>query len=123
MKRRSMKKAVTVLMGMAMTVTLFTAAVPANACGEERETAAVETVVAPRAVACPHCGSSVGRHTSVAWNPWYRTGNQRNCDKHPWGIDLELQRDGMETITCSQCGFGISSQSKSEFSWECHGFD
>ncbi len=123
MKRKGMKKVVTVLMGMAMAVTLFTAAVPASACEGEDNAVVVETVVAPRTVACPHCGSSVGRHTSTAWADWYRTGKERNCDKYPWGIDLELQRDGMKTITCSQCGLGISSQSVSEFSWECHGFN
>lgn len=119
-----MKKVVTVLMGMAMAVTLFTAAMPTNAYGEEKEAAAVETVVAPRTVACPHCGSSVGRHTSIAWADWYRTPVQQNCEhNHPWGIDLQQKRDGVKTVTCSQCGILISSEDISQTRWECHGFD
>lgn len=119
-----MKKIVTVLMGMAMTAILFTVAVPVNACGEENEVAVVETVAAPRAVACPHCGSSVGRHTSTVWADWYRTGGQRDCGHgYLWGVDLKRQRDGVQTVTCSQCGVKISSENISETDWECHGFN
>ena len=124
MKQMNVKKIVAVLMSMAMAMILFTAVIPVNASEQETEGAA-ETIVAPRVVACPHCGSTVGRHTSTTWTDWYRTGRQQDCEhgRH-WGIDLENRRDGTEIVTCSQCGVKISSRSLSESNWaECHGFD
>lgn len=124
MKQMRVKKVVTVLMSMVMAVTLFTTVIPANACGQETEGVA-ETIVAPRVVACPHCGSTVGRHTNTTWTDWYRTGNQRNCEHgYYWGIDVERRRDGKEIVTCSQCGVKISSKELSETDWtDCHGFN
>ncbi len=122
MKRKSMKKVVTMLMGMAMTVTLFTAAVPANACGEEKSAAVVETVVAPRAVACPHCGSSVGRHTSTTWTDWYSV-QQKTCTHMNWGVDIEMRREGIELVVCSQCNSKISKRTLVDTKIDCHGFN
>ncbi|MBD5529782.1 MAG: hypothetical protein HDR02_15475 [Lachnospiraceae bacterium] len=124
MKQMNVKKVVAVLMSMAMAMILFTAVIPVNASEQETDGVA-ETIVAPRAVACPHCGSSVGRHTSTVWSDWYRTGNERSCThNHLWGTDLERRRDGIETEICSQCGVKISSRNLSESNWaECHGFD
>ena len=75
--------------------------------------------IQPRGALCPACGGTV--RSTVSYSKWAQTSTTRNCTHYPNGEDRQMMRYKYTDTFCLYCGAG-GRTTKTEYTWECHGY-
>ena len=73
-----------------------------------------------RAVGCTYCHEGKLVNTGNRCLPWHTTGQQRKCDDHAYGYDVEYERICQSTKKCDVCGFEFTTDWRENY-WKCFG--